>query len=162
MFLSQQLFEIMNLTRAKVLLDLGHGIGTVCLQAACTIGCNARGIEIVGDRRACSVGLKLTWESWFQKEFNLQNRKCNTGTVDFVHGSFEDRCHWRFILDADVVFFDNFNGVFGPRSHKKDQQFSLEDVVAGLFACMKTGVVMVTLDDLLGLGLSKPETNELQ
>ena len=40
----------MQLTRDNVFLDLGHGIGNTCLQAAFTIGCKAKGVELVEAR----------------------------------------------------------------------------------------------------------------
>ena len=42
--------EVMLLTKDMVYLDIGHGIGNTCMQAAFTVGCEARGIEVVGDR----------------------------------------------------------------------------------------------------------------
>ncbi len=44
------LTTILELTEDDIFLDFGHGIGNACLQAAYTIGCEARGIEVVSDR----------------------------------------------------------------------------------------------------------------
>ena len=40
----------MDLKPNDIFIDLGHGIGMPSLQAAYTRGCEARGIESVGDR----------------------------------------------------------------------------------------------------------------
>jgi precorrin-6B methylase 2 len=39
------LTTVLRLERHEVFLDVGHGAGNTCLQAAYTIGCEARGIE---------------------------------------------------------------------------------------------------------------------
>jgi cyclopropane fatty-acyl-phospholipid synthase-like methyltransferase len=44
------LVNILQLKDDDVFLDLGHGIGNICIQAAYTIGCEARGIELVKAR----------------------------------------------------------------------------------------------------------------
>lgn len=58
--------------------DLGHGIGNTVLQAALTVGCDARGIEIVPERcRVAEQFHKLIFEyieetdymSWVRKNF---------------------------------------------------------------------------------------------
>lgn len=36
--------------KSEVFIDVGHGIGNAVLQAAFTIGCESRGIEVVPDR----------------------------------------------------------------------------------------------------------------
>ena len=49
--MSQKVFnDVMNLRSDHVFIDLGHGIGNVCLQAAFTVGCKAKGIELVEAR----------------------------------------------------------------------------------------------------------------
>jgi cyclopropane fatty-acyl-phospholipid synthase-like methyltransferase len=40
----------MGLTSGHVFLDVGHGIGNACLQAAFTVGCKAKGVELVEAR----------------------------------------------------------------------------------------------------------------
>ena len=41
---------MLQLNENDVFVDFGHGIGNTCLQAAYTVGCEARGIEVVLDR----------------------------------------------------------------------------------------------------------------
>jgi cyclopropane fatty-acyl-phospholipid synthase-like methyltransferase len=40
----------MGLTSGHTFMDLGHGIGNTCLQAAFTVGCKAKGVELVEAR----------------------------------------------------------------------------------------------------------------
>ena len=42
--------ELGGLSSTSVFCDIGHGIGTVVLDAAFTVGCESRGIEVVGGR----------------------------------------------------------------------------------------------------------------
>ena len=37
--------KVLKVDKTQVFLDIGHGLGSTCLQAAYTIGCEARGIE---------------------------------------------------------------------------------------------------------------------
>jgi Histone methylation protein DOT1 len=56
----QILFLLLRLTRQDVFLDVGHGVGNFCLQAAYCTGCEARGIEVVRDRY--NISLKFMTE----------------------------------------------------------------------------------------------------
>jgi hypothetical protein len=38
------------LKKDEIFIDIGHGIGNAVLQAALTIGCNSRGLELNRDR----------------------------------------------------------------------------------------------------------------
>jgi precorrin-6B methylase 2 len=51
----QLLFLLLRLKRLDVFLDVGHGVGNFCLQAAYCTGCEARGIEVVRDRYNVSL-----------------------------------------------------------------------------------------------------------
>lgn len=44
------LTKILEVGPDDVFLDLGHGMGSVCIQAVYTVGCVARGIELVEAR----------------------------------------------------------------------------------------------------------------
>jgi cyclopropane fatty-acyl-phospholipid synthase-like methyltransferase len=48
------LVNILQLNEHDIFLDFGHGIGNICIQAAYTIGCEARGIELVQERNLIS------------------------------------------------------------------------------------------------------------
>lgn len=54
---TDMIFQILQLQRDDLFLDVGHGIGNACLQAAYTVGCEARGIEVVKDRY--DIGLRF-------------------------------------------------------------------------------------------------------
>lgn len=42
--------DVLMLDKSDIFVDFGHGLGNLCLQAAYTIGCEARGVEIVPER----------------------------------------------------------------------------------------------------------------
>ena len=50
--------EIMNLRPDSTFIDFGHGIGNTCLQAAYTIGCESKGIELVDARYFASEAMR--------------------------------------------------------------------------------------------------------
>lgn len=56
--LSQRIFrDMLHLKKNHIFADFGHGIGNACLQAAYTIGCEAKGIELVNARFYVSEAL---------------------------------------------------------------------------------------------------------
>jgi len=52
------MFEIGGLQRGHSFVDIGHGLGNLPLQAAYTIGCESRGLELVGDR--CDISQEVS------------------------------------------------------------------------------------------------------
>ena len=46
----QKIFQLLELDRKDIFIDIGHGIGNATLQAAYTRGCESRGIEIMEGR----------------------------------------------------------------------------------------------------------------
>ena len=56
--ITQKIFEETELSKDEIFLDIGHGIGNAPIQAAATVGCEARGIELVEDRFAISVSFR--------------------------------------------------------------------------------------------------------
>ena len=42
---TQDLVTLARLRRDELFVDIGHGVGSVALQLAWTVGCNARGVE---------------------------------------------------------------------------------------------------------------------
>ena len=112
--LAELLFrDIFNLKYWHVFVDIGHGIGTLCLHAAMTRGCESRGIEVCNDRNILAKDVYL-------EEMKLlhQTRKYDRrfAKVDFRHGKLEDPEQRNFILEGDKIFCNNFNDVFGCRS----------------------------------------------
>jgi hypothetical protein len=147
--------KILKLKLNDVFLDIGHGIGLLCLQAAYTAGCQARGIELVFGRHAVA---QVFCESL--KCQNEQHPDRPAGVVLLRHGSLEDVAHRSFLVEGVTrVFFNNFNGVFGERSEMKGKTpWFLDDYVAGLFANMQPGSILVSLHPLR-LGRTRNQVN---
>ena len=138
-----------------VFLDIGHGIGNTCLQAAFTIGCEARGIEVVFGRNSVAEVFKDNLEAQ-----NTESPKPRiVGKVSLRHGRLEDPQHQEFLTSGVTrAYVNNFNGVFAERSSKSNQKWFLDDYVAALFARMAPGAIMITLHPLT-LGPTKSEAN---
>lgn len=54
--------DIGQLGSHQVFVDIGHGIGNLCLQAAYTLGCEARGIEVMDARNNCGEAYRRNFE----------------------------------------------------------------------------------------------------
>ena len=57
------------------------------------------------------------------------------------------------------AFCNNFNGAFSIKAQKNVKSYSIDDYVAGLFALMPPGSVLVTLEKL-DMGLSRADANK--
>ena len=135
------LFESeLKLDKESVFLDIGHGIGNACLQAAYTFGCETRGIEVDSGRN--------DWASKFGDRLNdllsihgkRDSIKFRPGKVDLRVGELQDRNHRNFLVEGvDAVFVNNFNGVFSGLREGGEKGLNLDRHVAGLFALMKPG-----------------------
>eukprot|EP00594_Rhizosolenia_setigera_P020686 CAMPEP_0178981458 /NCGR_PEP_ID=MMETSP0789-20121207/27067_1 /TAXON_ID=3005 /ORGANISM="Rhizosolenia setigera, Strain CCMP 1694" /LENGTH=318 /DNA_ID=CAMNT_0020671993 /DNA_START=501 /DNA_END=1458 /DNA_ORIENTATION=+ len=155
---TQKLFNIVNLKSTDVFVDLGHGIGNTVLQAALTVGCDARGIEIVPERcRVAEQFHKLIFEYIEETDYMSWRRKI--GNIEFREGCLNDKKNEDFIIEADVAFVNNANDIFGTRCTEANA-YSIDYFVGCLFAKMKPGARMVTLYPLLCLGRSLVEENE--
>eukprot|EP00526_Cylindrotheca_closterium_P006460 CAMPEP_0113625038 /NCGR_PEP_ID=MMETSP0017_2-20120614/12923_1 /TAXON_ID=2856 /ORGANISM="Cylindrotheca closterium" /LENGTH=607 /DNA_ID=CAMNT_0000535119 /DNA_START=14 /DNA_END=1837 /DNA_ORIENTATION=+ /assembly_acc=CAM_ASM_000147 len=148
--------KVLQLKREDVFLDIGHGIGNACIQAAFTFGCEARGIEVVADRNSVAEVFRDHLQS--QAKENAGDRV--VGDIRLKHGRLED-IEYRDFLTQGVTraYVNNFNGVFADRSSKGNQKWYLDDYVAGLFALMKPGTLMITLHPL-NLGPTREEAND--
>jgi hypothetical protein len=157
--------EVLCVQPNETFLDIGHGIGTLVLQAAYTIGCEARGIEVVEDRNALARALLVDLEHQRLKFHQLRDgRSMKVGMCKLERGELQDPRHRRFLTNRKRVtkaFVNNFNGVFADRSAKKSHMYYLDDFVSGLFASMKEGSVLVTLYPLT-LAPSMHEANALR
>ncbi len=147
--------NILCLTHNDVFLDIGHGIGNTCLQAAFTTGCEARGIEVVFSRNSIA--------EVFRDNMYIQHRKTSAsrmvGEVKLRHGRLEDDIHREFLTKGITrAYVNNFNGVFAERSVKNNGVWFLDDYCAALFALMTPGAIMVTLHPL-NLGPTQEEAN---
>lgn len=65
------LFRVLRLKRSDIFLDVGHGIGNSCLQAAYCTGCEARGIEVVKDR----FNISLDFEKSMKEMARMVNKE---------------------------------------------------------------------------------------
>jgi hypothetical protein len=148
--------EILFVRKDDVFLDIGHGIGNTCIQAAFTVGCEARGIEVVYGRNC--VGEVFRDNIVVQNNDRPVPRK--VGKVDLRYGRLEDKEHQEFLTKGITrAYVNNFNGVFAERSTKLNQKWFLDDYCAALFALMAPGAVLVTLHPL-NLGQTRTEANE--
>lgn len=46
----KKIIELTHLSPDEIFVDIGHGAGNAVLQAALTVGCESRGIEVVPER----------------------------------------------------------------------------------------------------------------
>lgn len=147
--------KILALKADDIFLDIGHGIGNTCLQAAFTAGCEARGIEVVYGRN--SVAEVFRDHMYNQSKEDPMQRI--VGKVSFRHGRLEDEAHRDFLTKGVTrAYVNNFNGVFAERSSKLNQKWFLDDYVCGLFGLMEPGTILVTLHPL-NLGPTQDEVN---
>ena len=150
--------KIMQLKEDDVFLDIGHGIGNSCLQAAFTSGCEARGIEVVYSRNNIACVYRDKIFHWHEHRIKL-GKKRTVGKVTLKHGQLEDDSHREFLTKGVTrAYVNNFNGVFAERSVRNNCNWFLDDYCAGLFALMVPGAIMVTLHPL-NLGITQEEAN---
>ncbi|KAJ8613655.1 hypothetical protein CTAYLR_003140 [Chrysophaeum taylorii] len=147
---TQKVIEILDIKRDETFVDIGSGIGNVVMQVACTVGCASRGLELMPDR--VFVGSRILTDL----EYLVSERGWGMGDCDFKQGNLT---HEKKYCDiADAAFVNNFEEVFGARSAKTGSD-SLDRHVASIFAAMRPGSRMLTLEPLTSLGLSRKEAN---
>lgn len=152
----KRIMEILEMTKNDVFLDIGHGIGNTCLHAAFCVGCDARGIEVVSGRHSIA--------EVFRDQLISQNRGSTPpraiGSIDLRLGRLEDPTHTDFLTKGVTrAYVNNFSGVFAERSSKNDQKWFLDDYVAGLFAQLEPGSIMITFHPI-NLGLDRDAAND--
>lgn len=75
--------------------------------------------------------------------------KYAAGPVELKHGRIEDPAHRDWLTDVDAVFVNNFNDVMSHRCEPSRRAMrSVDEYIAALFAHMKVGSVMVTLNPI--------------
>jgi hypothetical protein len=148
--------RLLHLRKNDVFVDIGHGIGNTLLQAAHTVGCEARGIEVVQSRNflAQTFCENLEGQRLIHRERDGHHAKI--GKVQFRHGKLEQPIHRKFLSECNgsssiKALANNFNGVFSDRSAKAKQKYYLDHFISGMFAEMKPGSILVTLHPLLDL-----------
>ncbi|KAL7572814.1 hypothetical protein ACA910_014670 [Epithemia clementina (nom. ined.)] len=136
---------ILNIQPSDVFVDIGHGIGNAVLQAAYTIGCESRGIEVVEERHAFSCYFQEEIAKTVGMPSSSDGKLCD---VTLKRGRLEAPEFQDFLTysGSHVIkaFCNNFNEVFGSRSVQNPGQVTLDDCVAGLFASMKEGSKLAT------------------
>ena len=148
--------DILDLKQDDVFLDIGHGIGNTCLHASFCVGCESRGIEVVHSRHAVAEVFTSQLTS-FNKE---RDEPRKVGKIELRHGKLEDPQHIEFLTKGVTkAYVNNFNGVFAERTMLKDGQYFLDNYVAGLFALLQPGAVMITFHPL-SLGMTRTQANE--
>ena len=160
------LTEILRVEKDDVFVDVGHGIGNAVLQAAYTVGCESRGIEVVGDRNFIALRFKHELDELLRIRRVVFDdmRGSLVGEVHLKHGRLELPDSREFITNPGrrtKAFVNNFDGVFAERSSKPGQKYHLDHFIAGLFAVMEPGSIMVTLHPLT-LGHSLESANDLR
>ena len=163
---TEAIFRHLGLTRKNVYIDIGAGLYNSVFQAAFTYGCESRGIEIVEERH--QIGLRL------KKNLKQQLTAINTsrggpiwkkvGKVTMRCGRLEDPQNLDFLANCNgpkvvKAFANNFYGVFADRSAAGKEIYYLDHYIAGLFAEMKPGSVLITLH-MLDLPLSYSDASD--
>ncbi|KAH8087716.1 hypothetical protein JL720_7036 [Aureococcus anophagefferens] len=145
--------ELTNLKASEVFVDIGCGVGNATMQMACTVGCEARGIELMPDRHI--VGHEHMWPALQHAIGERDGPPPKVGEVVLRQADLADPAIAEFLSSADVAFVNNYNEIFGARSCKHGER-SLDEHVARVFACMKPGSRMVTFHPLaLGMDAEK-------
>ncbi|GKY92533.1 hypothetical protein MPSEU_000223600 [Mayamaea pseudoterrestris] len=151
--------DYFHLKPDDVFLDLGHGIRLPSFQAAYTVGCESRGIELDDDRFLVSQ----VFEGMFKDQLQAIQNECllhrqgflppTGGKMIFKQGSLSDFKQVDFLTNQGRVtkcLVNNFDGVFADRSKSKEggSKYCLDNFVAALFARMDPESIMITLHPL--------------
>ena len=172
------LSEIVPIRQGMVVVDVGHGIGTLPLQAAHTTGCEARGIEVDSNRHLIADQLQKlmgeehrhisalqdkvrTFGMYMYNNFAFQylisicvrrsTQERTIGDVRLIRGRLQDPALRSFLTEGvDLMICNNYNGVFRERSQLKRKEFelTLDDYTVGNFLWMKPHSVLLTLEKM--------------
>jgi Histone methylation protein DOT1 len=136
----------MKLNSDSVMVDLGHGIGNSCLQAAYSFGCASRGLECHKGRNDVSNVLSLKFQDAADIHATRDGMTFVPGSVTLRQGNLADPQHFNFLTGGVThIFFDNWNGVF---SGERLGAPNWERYVSALFASTPPGTVMTTVSPL--------------
>jgi Histone methylation protein DOT1 len=145
--------------KTDVFIDIGHGAGNAVLQAAYTVGCLSRGIEVVEARHKVAERFEMEL-----RRINTPSCFPSTGSVEWKVGRLEDPQFFSFIVDPTRVtkaFANNWGGVFGHRITPTKVPYSLDDYLAGLFIQFPVGSVLATMHPLT-LGMPRNKANAMR
>lgn len=153
----KKMIQILELRREDIFLDIGHGIGNTCLHASFCAGCDSRGIEVVSDRH--DIADRFRGAMIAEHNGSELPSKPDIGNVDLRLGRLEDPKNKEFLtVGVTRAYVNNFNGVFAERSSKNGDKYFLDNYIAGIFASMAPGSIMVTFHPL-SVGLDRDEAN---
>lgn len=153
------LFDVLKLKRSDIFLDIGHGVGNACLQAAYCVGCESRGIEIIKDRYGVSLEFQAQIETMACELQQTKGTSRVAGNVVLKRGDLSDGALHNWLVSANKVFVNNFGGVFSHRCENQGgSQYHLDHYIAGLFASMEEEAILITLSDLQ-MGPTRKEAN---
>ena len=144
-FISDILTKHGKLKSNQVFVDLGSGVGNVCLQAALEIGCESWGCEMM--ENACNLGALQ------KKEFTARCKLwgLRTGKVHLERGDFRknDRIH-QALKRADLVLVNN-----------KAFTSQLNDDLVRMFLDLKPGCKIVSLRSFVADSKSSHNINDV-
>lgn len=150
--------DVMGLQPDSIFVDLGHGIGNTCLQAAFTVGCHSKGIELVDARYFASEAFNrcLAKAANIRRERRPHLWNHRAGLIELRHGRLENPAYHKWLTGrVHHVFVNNFADVFGERSAPKKTTITVDSRISAMFATMKPGSVMVTMHPMDALGLTR-------
>ena len=162
----EKIMEMTDLTSSDIFLDIGHGIGNAAMQTSLTLGCESRGIEVVSQRCMIADSFQKIIMEQLHESFCAEdspkhaNLLKSVGNLELRNGSLTDPKHREFMVQADVVLVNNAHDIFGVRSGDVAGRPTVDAHVAGIFAQLKPGAMMVTFFPLLALGSSLFEEND--
>lgn len=144
-FISKMLVEQTKMTSGQVFVDLGSGVGNVCLQAALEIGCESWGCEVMDN--ACKLAEAQTTE--FAARCMLWGIK--PGKVHLERGDFRKNDAINGALKrADVVLVNN-----------KAFTSQLNDDLVRMFLDLKPGCKVVSLRSFVADSKSNHNINDV-
>ena len=125
--------------------DIGSGMGSVVFQIAATFGCRkVIGVELCKGRFDASVKLKPRFDKF------MNQSGMSVGEIAFYQGDFRETEHFNQCRNADILFVNNAESVFGARS-VVDGSFTLDWHVARAICGMKAGSRAITFEPLIDL-----------
>jgi len=125
----------------SLLVDLGSGVGTICMQASAMTGCKSLGIELMEGRHKVAQTLMMLMEMYSEQA------RLPCGEIELVLGDFtRDEIRARAV-EADVLFVNNAHGIFGVRSVQV-RRFTLDYVVSLVALGLKVGARIICFDPL--------------
>jgi hypothetical protein len=142
-FVREILRDIVKIQPTDEFVDIGSGIGTICLQAwDMGVRESVIGIEVMSGRY--ELGLSLL------KSYAKTVDKTAADNIRFFRRDFRDKAMIAMIKDATVFFVNNAEGIFSDRASNGDAP-TLDYSIAELACGMSLGSRMVVFSPLTDL-----------